>query len=60
MSRDPAKQGRNFLRTLLILGVTALLVFSLYNLYQRWSDYSEANSNLSITEVEKGEKDQLI
>jgi cell division protein FtsB len=60
MSRDPAKKSRNGLRSLLILVVTALLVFSLYNLYQRWSDYSEANSNLSITEVQKGEKDQLI
>jgi len=60
MSKSPAKQRRNFLRALLILGVTALLVFSLYNLYQRWSDYSEANSNLSMTETQKSEKEQLI
>jgi cell division protein FtsB len=60
MSKSPAKQRRNFLRALLILGVTAMLVFSLYNLYQRWSDYSEANSNLSMTETQKSEKEQLI
>ena len=60
MSKSPAKQRRNFLRALLILGVTALLVFSLYNLYQRWSDYSEANSNWSMTEAQKSEKERLI
>lgn len=60
MSKGSGNQGRNFLRTLLILGVTALLMFSLYNLYQRWSDYSEANSNLSITETQKSEKEKLI
>ena len=60
MSKSPAKQRRNFLRALLILGVTALLVFSLYNLYQRWSDYSETNSNWSMTEAQKSEKERLI
>ncbi len=48
------------MRSLLILGVTALLAFSLYNLYQRWSDYSEANFNLSMVETQKSEKKELI
>lgn len=60
MSKSPAMQRGNFLRTLLVLGVTGLLVFSLYNLYQRWSDYSEANANLSITEAQKSETELRI
>jgi cell division protein FtsB len=60
MSKSPAMQRGNFLRTLLVLGVTGVLVFSLYNLYQRWSDYSEANANLSITEEQKSETELRI
>lgn len=60
MSKSPATQRGSFLRTLLVLGVTGLLVFSLYNLYQRWSDYSEANTNLSITQAQKSETELRI
>jgi cell division protein FtsB len=60
MNKNSGRQGRSFWRILLILAVAALLVFSFYNLYQRWTDYSEANSNLSIAEGQKGEKEQQI